>query len=440
MLARMPSLAVRPLFSFLGIGTLGLVAALAAGTSTPTVAQQESAAVTPPVVAPVAAAAEPARPSTQGGSRTPVSGLEKINLVAPGFPLITGIHSIEPDGTIPLPGLGRIDVHDKKLGDIEGLVAKEIRRLTGRDALVTVDVVEYKPIFVSGYVARAGSFAWRSGYTVLHAETLSGGVYRPTATDTATPSESERARAHRAAVELANVLASIETLKAIKSGAADLTVPPRLKDMITPEQSVRLMESQRTHLASNRASFESRRQGLERALALGREELEGLQTQKVRVEEQALMRKRNLDEILSLKSKGLIRSERILDERTRLADLDEKLTNILVSVARVKSLSGSIERDIETLQQERISTINAELIRLEQQQSQLEIEVEVANSAYRRLTGSSAFVNNGSRDPIIRYEIVRMDDNKPVAIPATRFTLIQPGDVLVVSLVDQMNN
>jgi protein involved in polysaccharide export with SLBB domain len=317
-----------------------------------------------------------------------------------------------------------------------------LQKLTGREANVSVEVAEYKPIFVSGYVTRAGSFPWRPGYTVLHAETLSGGVYRPTsATGAALPSDSEKARAHRAASDLANVEVTIARLNAERSGSKEIERPARLKDLVSDVEADRLLAAQGTAMASRKAAHEAQTQGIDRARQLAQEEYEELRTQHVRLQQQLQARQDNLTKLDGLKEKGYLRAERILDEQARVADLEARVSNSSVALARIKSMLGTFQRDIDVLRQDRIAQIDAETIKQEREASQLEIEVQSAAQSYRKLTGINAFnESQSSKQSMVGYEIVRQKEGQPVAVAANRFTLLEPGDVLVVSLVDQFNN
>ncbi len=375
-------------------------------------------------------------------SRISISGVEKLIIRVEGYTSISGEHRVSENSSLLVAGLGWVSVKDKSLGEIEQLLSSELQKLTGRDANVSVEVAEFKPIFVSGYVTRAGSFPWRPGYTVLHAETLSGGVYRPTsATGAALPSDTEKARAHRAASDLANVEVTIARLNAERAGAKEIERPARLKDLVSDVDADRLIAAQGTALASRRAAHDAQVQGLERARALAQEEYQELRNQHVRLQEQLRARQDNLNKLDGLKEKGYLRAERILDEQARVADLEARTSNSSVALARVKSLLGTFQRDLDVIRQDRIAQIDAETIKQEREASQLEIEVQSAAQSYRKLTGTNAFnESQSSKQSMVGYEIVRQKDGQPVAVSASRFTLLEPGDVLVVSLVDQFNN
>src|SRR5262245_25997267 len=106
-----------------------------------------------------------------------------------GIPELKQRVTIQPDGTISYPLLGTIQVagllpSEAAAGIRSGLAAKAFRQRSpdGRENIVIIDpdqvtaaVVEFKPIFVNGDVAKPGQQSYRPLMTVREAVALSGG-------------------------------------------------------------------------------------------------------------------------------------------------------------------------------------------------------------------------------------------------------------------------
>ena len=60
--------------------------------------------------------------------------------------------------------------------DLERIVIEKMEKISGSTIHATVEVAEYRPIFVSGYVANPGSFPWMPDMTILNAQALAGGL------------------------------------------------------------------------------------------------------------------------------------------------------------------------------------------------------------------------------------------------------------------------
>ncbi len=414
----------------LSISRLGLVSAL----SLALVAGWSSVGTI--VYADSRGSAESSAKSTTDG--IPLSSAERVSVRVPEFPVLSGEYRINDDDTISFPIVGRLKVTGRTPVDLERIVAEEVRRRAGREAQVTLEVIEYKPIFVNGYVVRAGAMPWRPGYTVMHAEALAGGVFRPTDSRSALPAENERARASRAAADLARVQASLARLQAEKSGEPVVQMPSGLTELVTPVEARKLVAAQNTMLGSRRAAFDARIKSLERGRGLGEEEIKALHAQVVRLDEQLKLRHEFAKSVKALNIKGLVRFERTLDEQSRIAELEERRTNVIVALARVHSSVSSVLRELDVINQERTASLDEEILRLERDAAQHQIDVDSARDAYRKLTGQNVLTDNQQRvSSNLSYEIVRNDKGAVNTFPALPLTPLLPGDLLVVRLQEQ---
>ena len=91
-------------------------------------------------------------------------------------PNLTGEFPVDPAGSVALPLLGKILVKGKTTSGL----AQEIshRLMEGGFVLeprVTVDVLQYRPIYVLGEVAAPGEYAFTSDLTLLQAVAKAGG-------------------------------------------------------------------------------------------------------------------------------------------------------------------------------------------------------------------------------------------------------------------------
>lgn len=87
-----------------------------------------------------------------------MSSVERVNIRIPGLAALSGEYRVNGDGTISLPGLGRLQVGDATIAEFEAQLASEIQRVSNRESSVAVEVVDYRPVFVSGVVAHSGAF------------------------------------------------------------------------------------------------------------------------------------------------------------------------------------------------------------------------------------------------------------------------------------------
>jgi protein involved in polysaccharide export with SLBB domain len=127
---------------------------------------------------PVASSPEPVLQSGDVADRL-VPG-EKLRVTVYGEDTLTGSYMINPAGYIVMPLIGDVRAAGVTAPDL----AREISgRFAGQKLLqepkVTVDIVEYRPIYVLGEALRPGAYPYTSGLNVLTAITLAGGfTYR----------------------------------------------------------------------------------------------------------------------------------------------------------------------------------------------------------------------------------------------------------------------
>ncbi|MDX2158558.1 MAG: polysaccharide biosynthesis/export family protein [Hyphomicrobiaceae bacterium] len=368
----------------------------------------------------------------------PITSAERVSIRVPEYPVLSGEYRINDDETISFPVVGRVKVSGKTAAELELEIADEVRRRAGRECQVTMEVIEYKPVFVNGYVTRAGAMPWKPGYTVMHAESLAGGVFRPSDNRSALPAESERARANRAAADLARVLAQHARIQAERAGEAKVPMPKEMLELVSKAEATKLMEAQNSMHQSRRVAFDARIKSLHRGRSVAEEEVRGLKDQMARLDEQITLRQTYSKSVKALNAKGLVRFERTLDEQTRVSELEERRTNVIVALARVHGTLASVVRELDVAQQERVAQLDEELIRLEREAAQQRIEVDAAKIAYRRLTGQNALAGTDQRaNPILSYEIVRTEFGTLRNINAQPLTPLLPGDLLVVRLQEQ---
>ncbi|UPW18392.1 polysaccharide export protein [Agarivorans sp. TSD2052] len=79
------------------------------------------------------------------------------------------------DGYIRYPFLGKIKAKDMTLTELQLLIQSGLSGDYLVDPMVQVTMVEYRPFFINGEVARPGAYPYQPGLTVNRAITLAGG-------------------------------------------------------------------------------------------------------------------------------------------------------------------------------------------------------------------------------------------------------------------------
>src|SRR5258708_4497523 len=124
------------------------------------------------------ACSEPsALPDTSQPLRGPLtlqSG-DRVRVNVWGQDQITGEYLVERDGTIALPLVGRVPVTNRTPHEAEAAVADRLRDGFVIDPKVTMDVIQFRPIYVVGEVTHPGAYDYASNINVINAVAMAGG-------------------------------------------------------------------------------------------------------------------------------------------------------------------------------------------------------------------------------------------------------------------------
>lgn len=121
----------------------------------------------------------PVLPATPAGPYRLGVG-ENVRVITFGEERLTGQFRVNDRGDIAIPLLGTIPASGLTTTQLEQSIAKQ---LTDKKVLlnpsVSVEVLQYRPVFILGEVAKPGEYPYQPGMTVLTAVAIAGGfTYR----------------------------------------------------------------------------------------------------------------------------------------------------------------------------------------------------------------------------------------------------------------------
>ena len=369
--------------------------------------------------------------------------VQRISIKMHNYPGLSGDYRINADQTVSIPVLGRIQVSNMTAAGLERLIVEITKTLTGEAANVSVEVAEYRSVFVNGYVEKAGSIPWTPGMTVLQAESLSGGLYRPRfgspggGFDPDVDRIKHLTEIKRHTADLKHTLANLARASAERDNVTPIDVPRRLVELVGDAEAKALIDIQTKQLQLYEDSYAAERASLAQADALEAEKIAQLKEQQDLVKRQIDMRDEQLRLLKGARLKGAITQERLLSVESLLATLQEKNTLIIVADAGVRSAAVSLKRDSERLIQGRQLELAKEVEKLERDAARLELDLAAANEGYAmyvRLTGDVGGPEDGTKGSVVHYEITRRKGGETQTILADRLSSLWPGDILVVSL------
>jgi protein involved in polysaccharide export with SLBB domain len=123
---------------------------------------------------PVAAEPDPLPPPI---ARTALELGDRLTITVYDEPNLTGVYDINPGGFVEMPLIGSVQAIGHTPKDLEREIMS--RYSAGKfltEPKVTVVVVEYRPFYIFGEIAKPGAYPYRAGLNVLTAVTEAGGL------------------------------------------------------------------------------------------------------------------------------------------------------------------------------------------------------------------------------------------------------------------------
>lgn len=100
---------------------------------------------------------------------------DKVRVTVFGQSDLTNTYSIDQSGYIAFPLVGAVPARGRTVQELEANIAERLRKDYLRNPDVSVEVDQYRSVFVMGEVGAAGQYAYTPGMTVQNAIATAGG-------------------------------------------------------------------------------------------------------------------------------------------------------------------------------------------------------------------------------------------------------------------------
>lgn len=359
---------------------------------------------------------------------------------------LTGEYVVNDEGLLSLPLLGQMDVSGKTTKDVASLLADELQKKTGSGSrpYASVEVVQYRPFYILGDVAKPGEYAFRPDLTVDKAVSLASGLYRPgdltmviglrrdeiNANGTI---ESAQTDLKRSLIRRARLQAELNGLEAFDI-LSETGANPEYLEMVKDEDSI--LQARNNALKSQRTSLEESRQ-------LYLNQVDALEKKKASQADQIALARKERDAIVKLQKKGLTVNTRVTQTERNVSELEGRLLDFETAAIEARQNVNKTVRDELNMDADRQARIISELQDTNSHIDEVSSKLKTAQNLIQMTslvdtaTAASMNVSNGDRDvKRITYTITRRGrDNIPYEIGADENTDLKPGDVVHVHAV-----
>lgn len=351
------------------------------------------------------------------------------------WPDASGEYTIGADGAVSIPMAGSVMAAGLTAEELSRAIVSKIQDglgvTTNLDA--SVEVAEYRPIYVIGEVQVPGAIPYAPGMNAIEAVGLAGGFRRP---ETTFLQNERSALASLGSYEVLRVqlyarLAEKARLEAELASRAELIADKELAEAPGAEE---LLRREGDVKAARDAQIKSQMVQLASLEKLLVEEIDRLGKQVDLRAKQIELARAELENTTQLVEKGLTVASRRSDLQTRVADEEVRLLEL--ETARLTA-----EQRVVEVKQERSDILNARkrdildnlsLAEAEISEIRIKQRTEAALYAEAMQSGDGFVSTRGFGAPIL--ELARRQNGKLVSVPVERDTSLEPGDVLEIRL------
>lgn len=382
-----------------------------------------------------------------------------VEVSAVGVPDLRHRASIDVDGRASLPLLGNIKAAGLTLAELSEQVksllstkafrARETdsrgRSLASRDndvvtispEEVMVEVVEYRPIYLNGDVAKPGAQTYRPGMTVRQAIALAGGydTMRFRSRDPFLDSADFRGDYYDLWTEFAKVNAEIARLQAELDGKS-VFEPPSLGDLPLASQiTSRIIDLESQRFLVDTADLVKEKKYLAKAIAQEDQRIAVLDQQRQSEQQDADADAADYDDVKANFRKGVLPTTRVSETRRLTLQSATRVlqtTALLNDVERKRAeFARSLEGIDDKKRKELLQSMQDATVRLNNIRGRIQAVSE--KLLYAGMARSQLTRGPGG-EPDVR--VFRKDNNggTTATIAATDQTELMPGDVVDVRL------
>ncbi|ACA15602.1 polysaccharide export protein [Methylobacterium sp. 4-46] len=374
---------------------------------------------------------------------------DTLTIEAVAVPELKAKSVVNGDGEVTVPLVGQVPVAGLSLAEARAkiqslLPSKEIRRRTddGREfplilsaSEINVAILEYRPVYLNGDVAKPGEQPYRPGMTVRQTVALAGGfdILRFKMDNPFLQLSDLRDAYNTAWIDYAKEQQRLSRLRAELDGKGELDRKAVIETPVAPSVAKELSEGERAILTTRNEDIVKEKRYLTEAAAKENERASVLSEQERREKEGVQSDTDDLKRYQELFDRGNVPMPRLVEaRRTVLLSATRALQTmaVLASVEREKGdLGRKLQRVDDTRRLEVLREIQDSTAKLAAIRSRLQ-----AVSEKLRYTGmvKSQLVRGFDSQPQI--SIFRRSGGKTARIPADHDTELQPGDVVEVAL------
>ena len=344
------------------------------------------------------------------------------------------------DGLVSFPLVGDVRAAGRTLKDVrsdirDALTRQPLRRplsepgsstysITPND--VSLQIAEFRPVYVSGDVAHPGQVAYHPGLTVRQAVATAGGYGRERSED---KQVDLLTKLDRASLDFATASLEVHSIEA-ELGRSNAQGAYQDLNGVDPSvlKSIKAVQDERR--AARQQAFDTKRTFLNLALELSRHRIEALQSQVESEQKGADLDAAEVTSVDELFHKGLVAATRLTEVRRSSLLSSSRALQTKVAIEDAKRDAAESQSKLDDLEHERQVQLLTDLEKANE---------NMRNSALELGAARRALAVNGDVSAGVQIHIFRNGSDAAHADVADEEAQLQPGDTVAISIIRGYN-
>ena len=341
--------------------------------------------------------------------------------------------TVGPDGKIAVPPLGMLVAAGLTAEQLRTAMQKQLtEKNVARDPDVTVEIAEYRPVFLNGDVAKPGEYGYRADLTVRKAVAMAGGYGLLAELRGFTPlMEAAKARGEigTVAIEVATQRLKVMRLNAELADEPELAIARPIDGTVDPELFANLAKTEVGQFAADRADRETQRAYLQRILQTAQGELEFLS--RADQQQQQALSQQTADSVRAreLLQRGMGTVSRIEDEQRAIAMLQWQFLDVKARLQQAQTQIADATRQLHSYDDQRKIRLLNELRESSAELGKLGQQLAAARDRLRYAGGAGV-----AAESLVRVVIYRIVNGTQQRLDAGQDTRLMPGDMVQITV------
>nr|WP_051541016.1 polysaccharide biosynthesis/export family protein [Ahrensia sp. 13_GOM-1096m] len=358
---------------------------------------------------------------------------------------LSGEYVIAANHQFAMPIVGEISTFGKTVSQVALVVAEQLKVFTGltKAPSVSVQVIQYPPVFIAGTVEKPGAIEYRPGLTVLQAVSLAGGrERRNNQFDRYSDFDQIRytGELDRIDLALAQQLARRSRLQAELAQKPALVLPAEFEQQTTNPTIAQIKQTETTLFNTRTDALRSQLDSLSELGELLEREIVLLEEKMVTQDRQIVAAKEELNAVTKLYAQRTVNVSRKTGLERVVADLESSRLDMIVATMRAKQKLSETGRDAVSLKSTRQIEVSRDLQLAETEMEELIIKRGTTRQLLRATGGLIAENNLLTKlnEQGLTYKVVRASTAQTFTDLSEQYLLL-PGDLLQVNVALSFN-